>query len=49
MSTPPDELVEFYDRTYTTDPASAQRGARWRARSARGQAEEQRQRCEHAT
>lgn len=39
MSSQPDELVEFYDRTYTTDPASAQRGARWRALSALGKAD----------
>ena len=39
MAADPDDLVAFYERTYSRDPATAQRGSRWRALSAVGKAD----------
>lgn len=39
MAASPDDLASFYDRAYTRDPATSERGARWRALSAVGKAD----------
>jgi SAM-dependent methyltransferase len=39
VASAPDDLVAFYDRSYSRDPATSERGARWRALSALGKAD----------
>jgi SAM-dependent methyltransferase len=39
VATGSDDLVSFYDRSYSRDPATSERGARWRALSAVGKAD----------
>ena len=48
MPADPEQLVAFYDRTYSRDPATAERGGHWRALSAVGKADHVVSLCQRA-